>query len=62
MENPSPGSDAALKIGCICDQKGNKYGKGFVLGDKPPIFFKEPLCPLHGPDNESRKEEENGKP
>ncbi len=48
MNVPTPGSKEAIKQGCICDKIGNKDGKGFVLGDNPPIFFKEPLCPLHG--------------
>ncbi len=50
---PAPGSDEAIKQGCLCGQAENKRGKGFVLGDNPPIFFKEPLCPIHGAEAES---------
>lgn len=47
----NPGSDEALKRGCICNPENNKYGKGHIVhGGKEPLFFKEPRCALHGPE------------
>lgn len=57
MENPNPGSNEAIRLGCLCDIQGNKHGKGFVLGNNPPIFFKEPLCPIHGHDKYCEEED-----
>jgi hypothetical protein len=57
----SPGSDEAIRQGCICGQSENKFGKGFVLGDNPPIFFKEPTCKLHGCEAHIKQELDDAK-
>ena len=48
LENTiSPGSDAAIKKGCICPVLDNNHGKG--RGDG--LFYIEPFCKLHGVDS-----------
>jgi len=43
----SPGSDEAVKRGCICPIRDNNMGRGF--GDpKNPLFWICKNCPLHG--------------
>jgi hypothetical protein len=41
-KKPSPGSDAALDLGCTCPVMDNGHGRG-----KGP-FWKDEDCPLHG--------------
>ena len=59
----TPGSPEAIKKGCLCNSRDNHKGKGIVIGDKAPLFWKHPLCPLHGAEAEALKElkKENAK-
>jgi hypothetical protein len=49
MENkiPNPGSNEALKQGCLCAVLDNTHGKGAYNG-KPGTFWITEDCPLHG--------------
>lgn len=57
---PNPGSDEAIKQGCICPVMDNAHGKGdaiFGMTDPntgAPRFWIDTNCPLHG----IKKEEE----
>lgn len=44
--NPNPGSDEAVKLGCKCAQIDNSYGRGY-MGQKD-IFVITEICPMHG--------------
>lgn len=45
-ENPAPGSDAALDLGCRCPVLDNAHGKGrYALGKD---WWISENCPLHG--------------
>jgi hypothetical protein len=53
---PTPGSDAALALGCRCAVLDNHYGKGFPWprtdGKDPvehPSFWVTEGCPVHRP-------------
>ena len=41
---PNPGSDAAIKQGCICPAITNNHGKG----DPNGTFWINCGCPIHG--------------
>ena len=47
---PPPGSDEAIKKGCICPIEDNHYGDGCGWkGDNgEPLFWVTADCPLHG--------------
>lgn len=42
----SPGSEAARKAGCTCDQGMNENGKGFDMWRQHGYMIEE-TCPLH---------------
>jgi hypothetical protein len=44
----NPGSDEAIKAGCLCPCDDNAYGKGY-MGMKG-VFVMQANCPLHGTD------------
>lgn len=50
---PNPGSDAAIKKGCICAVFDNCHGQGafdFPPNEKgEPVFWITGGCPLHAP-------------
>jgi hypothetical protein len=41
---PNPGSEAAIKMGCICPVIDNNHGKGI----EPGYFWMNANCPIHG--------------
>lgn len=43
---PSPGSQAAIEIGCICPVLDNAHGKGYT--GQPGVFVRNTNCPVHG--------------
>lgn len=43
---PSPGSDAALDLGCRCPVMDNNRGRGSMYGKG--VFVMNADCPLHG--------------
>lgn len=45
-DNPSPGSDEALALGCRCPVLDNSYGKGYLCSGN--VFVMSNDCPLHG--------------
>ena len=45
MTTPNPGSDEAVKQGCVCARMDNGYGRGYYGG---PGFVITLDCPLHG--------------
>lgn len=50
---PTPGSDAAIAMGCSCDPIMNQHGKGgpgtpYLNPQTFGIFCTSPSCPLHG--------------
>lgn len=47
---PSPGSDAALKLGCKCPVLDNGHGRGcgWVGEDGTELFWQSDICPIHG--------------
>jgi hypothetical protein len=49
-ETPTPGSDAALKLGCTCGSMDNRRGRGCYLcpttGEM--LFIINATCPVHG--------------
>ncbi len=54
LEVPNPGSDEAIKKGCICAVLDNRHGLGaFDFGDG--VFWITSGCPLHDPDGASIK-------
>lgn len=46
---PNPGSDEAIKSGCLCPILDNNHGQGF--GD-PQLFYINEECPLHSPNTQ----------
>lgn len=49
----TPGSTAAVAIGCKCPVSDNSYGRGAYGGaaldaDGKPLFWVNDDCPLHG--------------
>ena len=51
MENdniPTPGSDAAIAMGCTCPVEDNHHGKGCTTGPDGEILFCYTAgCPVH---------------
>ena len=45
-KNLNPGSDEAIKQGCICPILDNAHGKGSYWGKG--LFFINTKCPIHG--------------
>jgi hypothetical protein len=45
MSEPSPGSDAAIKMGCTCPVIDNGHGRGYM--GQPGIFVYIEGCPVH---------------
>lgn len=41
---PKPGSDEAIKEGCICNPFDNNHGRFPPMGEEWHI---DPLCPIH---------------
>jgi hypothetical protein len=48
----TPGSDAAIAVGCTCPVIDNGHGKGYMGGARnssgATIFVYSQTCPLHG--------------
>ena len=57
-EIPNPGSEEAIKQGCICPVIDNYYGEGYMMQDG--VFVIVQGCPLHDPDYEIAKEVKDG--
>lgn len=56
IENkPNPGSDEAIKMGCICPVLDNECGEGY-LGQKDTFIIWE-NCPIHGKEKEPQSNE-----
>lgn len=50
MTKPTPGSDAAISLGCKCPVLDNAHGRGYLGGVKingQTIFVYSAGCPLH---------------
>ena len=45
---PNPGSDEAIKLGCICPVMDNHHGYG-IPSDAGPLFWYTSGCPVHTP-------------
>lgn len=45
-EEPNPGTDAALALGCTCPVIDNGYGRGYR--GQPGVFVFNGNCPVHG--------------
>jgi hypothetical protein len=58
-----PGSDKALKAGCLCPVIDNAHGKGaWGTWDKPEsekVFWVNGDCPLHGNKDMEKKKDES---
>lgn len=44
----NPGSPEAVAKGCTCDAHDNHDGKGIIIGNHEPIFWKNEWCVIHG--------------
>ena len=57
---PNPGTEKALRMGCICPVMDNNHGQGFDI-DGMPHFWRTAGCPLHDPPEKSEipTEEDN---
>lgn len=47
---PNPGSDEAIKAGCLCPVIDNHYGRG-AYGDGKAFWYTE-NCPIHTSNND----------
>ena len=47
MPLPNPGSDAAIKLGCLCPIVDNHYGRGVPMKDGTAAFWQNAVCPVH---------------
>lgn len=47
-DKPNPGSPEAVEQGCKCPVMDNHNGKGIMLGEQGPMFWRAQSCPLHG--------------
>ena len=58
-KKPNPGSDEAIKLGCLCPRMDNEYGAGYM--GNPNVFVRAEGCPLHWEDavKELEKHKEN---
>lgn len=52
---PNPGTEEAIKAGCICPVLDNEYGKGYM--GQSNIFVYTVGCPVHGVQVEPEDEE-----
>ncbi len=48
--NPPPGSDDAIKLGCLCPVLDNAHGKGAYIIDGEPVYWITAECPVHSED------------
>jgi hypothetical protein len=52
MNNPNPGSEEAIELGCECPVMDNNHGKGLPWpngrGGYDTAFWTNGDCPLHG--------------
>jgi hypothetical protein len=62
LKPPTPGSDAALALGCKCPVLDNEHGRGIRWPDREPSslpptpkFWVSADCPLHGAPLEGEK-------
>jgi hypothetical protein len=46
-DKPTPGSDAALLMGCTCPVMDNHHGHGFAV-EGELVFWIDGECPMHG--------------
>jgi len=44
---PTPGSDAAIRLGCTCPVLDNSHGQGW-MGAEQQLFWVNGNCPVHG--------------
>ena len=43
-----PGSDEAIKLGCLCPVMDNNHGRGYSMDeDNNPIYVYNEECPIH---------------
>jgi hypothetical protein len=42
---PNPGSDEAVKIGCLCGRLDNNFGRGYYEDGKTFVYRLD--CPIH---------------
>jgi hypothetical protein len=50
MTIPNPGTEEAIKQGCICPVIDNHHGRGVLMGKDPkPQFWYTADCPVHDP-------------
>jgi hypothetical protein len=51
-DKPNPGSDEAVKLGCVCPRMDNAYGCGYLAGVRDEngdvVFVINCDCPVHG--------------
>jgi hypothetical protein len=45
---PSPGSDEAIALGCLCPVTDNRKGVGYVVRNGLVTYWQNAACPLHG--------------
>lgn len=57
MKNLNPGSDEALKQGCLCPVIDNAHGKGRYCDGERFGWWMVADCPIHGNDSASHEEE-----
>jgi hypothetical protein len=49
MQKLSPGSESAIKMGCLCPILDNRNGHGaYIDTNGNPVFWFNNDCPLHG--------------
>ena len=54
----APGSDAAMKSGCMCPVEDNNHGRGaYISSEGLIVFWYNKKCPLHGRANDIKNEE-----
>lgn len=51
IATPSPGTEEAQRLGCICPVIDNHYGKGIPYPEGP-MFIINGGCPLHDPNEQ----------
>lgn len=47
MEDVRPGSDGAVKHGCVCPRMDNGYGEGYM--GRKGVYVYSSDCPIHKP-------------
>lgn len=58
MTTPNPGSDEAIKKGCVCAVMDNRHGAGCGRSDNGrPLYWITEDCPVHGDKNTDTSEE-----